>query len=64
MSDDIEEAIRVYLRDGGSATRQTLTDEIDANSTEVSRTLGQLVTRGELEEHPEIEGAFRLVDDR
>ena len=64
MSEEIEEAIRTYLRDGGSATRQTLIDEIDANSTDVSRTLGQLVTRGEIEEHPEIEGASRLTEDR
>lgn len=62
-TEEIEKEIRSYLCDGGSATRQTLTEEIDADDTEIARTLGKLVTRSVLEEHPEIDGAFRLVEN-
>lgn len=63
MGDDVQEAITEYLEGGGSATKQTLAEEIDADDVDVSRALGKLVTRGELEEHPEIDGAFRLVNE-
>jgi len=42
-------------------TSSTLSDVIDAEDTEVTRSLGKLVTREEVEEYPEIDGAFRLV---
>jgi len=63
MPEKTETEIRTYLEEGGSATRATLADVIDAEDTEVTRSLGKLVTRGEVEEHPEIDGAFRLVGD-
>lgn len=64
MSGEIETEIKTYLEEGGSATRSTLSDVIDAEDTEVTRSLGKLATRGEVKEHPEIDGAFRLVEDR
>jgi hypothetical protein len=61
MSEKIKTEIKAYLEEGGSATRATLADVTDADDTGVTRSLGKLVSRGEIDEHPEIDGAFRLV---
>jgi len=61
MSEEIETKIKAYLEGGGSATRTTLADVIGAEDIKITRSLGKLVTRGEIEQHPEIDGTFRLV---
>lgn len=60
MSDDVRERVLELLDEPGSRTRHSLIAELDGvDSAEVARALGQLLVDGEIEEHPDIDGAYR-----
>jgi hypothetical protein len=60
VSDDVRERVLELLDEPGSRTRGSLIAEMDdVESTEVARALGQLLVDDEIEEHPDIDGAYR-----
>lgn len=63
---DVEERILELLAGPGTRTKDSLVSELEeeVEPTEVTRTLGNLVVEGEVEEHPEIDGAYRLTDSQ
>jgi len=60
-----QEKIIELLDEPGSRTKESLVAELDGevDSTEVTRALGELLVSGEVEEHPEIAGAYRLAEE-
>lgn len=63
MSEAIER-VRELLDAPGTRTRDSLIRELEGEvePTAVTRALGKLVVAGEVEEHPEIEDAYRLAE--
>lgn len=61
---DVEECILELLAGPGTRTKASLVSELEGEveQIEVTRALGNLVVEGEVEEHPEIDGAYRLTE--
>lgn len=63
MTDDLQRRVLEHLEEPGSRTKDSLLEELDAvDSAELTRALGQLILDGEIQEHPDIEGAYLVHD--
>lgn len=60
---DLRDRVVGLLSEPGTRTKESLADELDAEPTELTRTLGNLLVEGTVEEHPEIDGAYRVAEE-
>ncbi|WP_247006334.1 hypothetical protein [Halorientalis litorea] len=62
---DSIQAVRDVLEDGGSMTktklRRRVVERFDVDHRDAQLAIVELIDDGELEEHPEFDGAYRLV---
>lgn len=62
---DARDRVRDLLDEPGSRTKASLQEQLadEFEPTEVTRALGKLLHAGKVEEHPEIDGAYRLAPE-